>query len=132
MTQASALFHSLQLILPAALFATMGAVALGRPRWVVGVFGGKADTKESRSEVRAVYGGFGFGAAMLLFSAPALPPAMAQGAALAVAVSSGGMALARAAAACIERGQRLYPTWFFVFVEAGLAGSLARWALVPQ
>jgi hypothetical protein len=105
----------------AVLFAAMGLVALVRPAYVVGVFGGTAATVDARNEVRAVYGGFGIAIAMLLLGAP---PEMREGVVVAVAIALAGMAGGRVVAFVVERPRHLYPTVLLCVVEAVLAVAL--------
>lgn len=116
----------------AAFFASMGLVGLLRPRRVVEIFGGRADTAQSRSEVRAVYGGFGLVVALMLAWAARRPEEpLARGLVLAVALALTGMAAGRLLGACLERDLRPYPTWAFFAVELLLAALLAGWAYPP-
>jgi len=57
------------LIIGFLLFAAMGAVMLWRPEYLSQVTGLELSTPESRSEARAVYGGFGVAMALALFTA---------------------------------------------------------------
>jgi hypothetical protein len=109
----------------AVFFAGMGALALARPRRIVGIFGGRADTPASRSEVRAVYGGFGIAVALALACA-ALQPAdpFLDGVVAAIAVSAFGMAGGRLVGLAVERAQDLAVTVLFVAVEVALGGAL--------
>ncbi len=59
----------LSLIIGFLLFAAMGAVMLWRPEYLSQVTGLELSTPESRSEARAVYGGFGIAMALALFTA---------------------------------------------------------------
>lgn len=101
-------------------FAGMALLALVRPRAIVGIFGGEAGTGASRTEVRAVYGGFGSAAAAILIA----QPSWSYGATLALAAMMGGMAGARLVGGVLERETKLWPTWLMVVVELLLAGAL--------
>jgi hypothetical protein len=109
---------------PAAFFAWMGLLGLVRPRAIPALFGGAAPTPESRTEVRAVYGGFGLGVAATLVACGLFPGAEARGALAACSAGVGAMALGRIAGALLERRQRASPTWVLVAVELALAASL--------
>ena len=110
----------------AVFFFGMGVVALALPERIVGTFGGKAPTPQSRTEVRAVYGGFGLGAGALTAYGLVSTRPEAAGWLQGLGVAMASMAFGRVLGAMVERGQALYPTWAFVGVECGLA--LALWA----
>ena len=103
----------------ACFFAAMGVVALIAPNQVTARFGMPAITPDSRSEVKAVYGGYGIAMGILLGLAPSLPQ-FRDGILLTVAVALIGMAVGRVVAALGERPGRC-PIVFFV-VECVLAG----------
>jgi hypothetical protein len=105
-------------------FMGMGLFGLVRPRALVGIFGGDAPTAASRSEVRAVYGGFGLAVAACLATIDRWPLAARAGAYQCLAIGIGGMALGRVFGACVERDRRAFPTWVFVGVELCLAAAL--------
>lgn len=108
----------------AAFFALMGLAALVQPAAIVALFGGTAETPDSRNEIRAVYGGFGIALAALLFATLSSTSAWRGGALLAVAVSLIGMAGGRLIAFVVERPQGFFPTVTFLIVELVLAGAL--------
>lgn len=111
---------------PAALavaifFAGMGVAALVRPAFIWAPFGVAPTTPAARSEVRAVYGGFGLAVAALLMLTDD-SAALRDGVLVAVAVSLAGMAAGRVAGAFLEPRSLLGAPALFLAVEAGLAG----------
>ena len=112
-------------MLVAAGFAGMGALGLVRPAAVVAPLGARVDTSEARTEVRAVYGGFGLAVAVVLVSAGfADPGSLRDGALVTVAIALGGMAVGRLVGALLERPGRLHPTVTCFAVEAAAAALL--------
>jgi Domain of unknown function (DUF4345) len=110
----------------AGLFALMGVGALARPAALLESFGVPVDSPDGRSEVRAVYGGFGLAVAALLGVAAAGGGSAREGILLAVGVALAGMAAGRLIARGVERPSGFYPVWFFFWVEvAGAAVLLA-------
>jgi hypothetical protein len=110
---------------PAALvvalgFAAMGFGALVRPALIWAPFGVSPTTAESRSEVRAVYGGYGLAVAALLVLTDDSAD-LRDGVLVAVAVSLAGMAAGRVASALVEPRTLLRSPGFFLVLEAGLA-----------
>jgi hypothetical protein len=114
----------------AAGFAAMGAVALARPADVLAIFGVAVDTPDGRSEVRAVYGGFGLAVAALLAVAAAGDGSASEGIFVAVGIALAGMAAGRVLSRAAERPSGFYPVWFFCLVELVGAAALlaAAWA----
>lgn len=118
--------------LVACFFAAMGLVALTSPETVLSFFGTKVLTRDGRSEVRAVYGGYGVGIAVLLFGATGLiggadsllaSTCVQSGVFVTVAVSMMGMALGRIVSAVVDGKPGPY-VWLFFFVELALAAAL--------
>jgi len=106
-------------------FLGMGLVALAKPEFVVGLFGTKTLNEDGRSEVRAVYGGFGCGVAILLKWAES-NPIEARGIHLAIAVAMMSMAAGRLISFAIDRKTlEIWPMLFFL-VELGLGTFLIR------
>jgi hypothetical protein len=112
----------LLVITVAVFFFGMGAIALVRPAQIVGYFGTCDLTVDGRSEVRAVYGGFGIVIAALL-AWTLMDPTLAAGILTTVAVSLVGMASGRVVSRLVDGAPGFYPALFF-FVELGLAGAL--------
>lgn len=93
----------------------IGAVALADPKRIPETFGGKADTPDARTEVRAVYGGVCLGAAGLLLLRPT--------SAGTIGLLTGAMAAGRAAGMAQE-GEASDATRFWLGVECALTGAL--------
>jgi hypothetical protein len=104
----------------AILMAGMGLVAIVRPAAIWSPFGVSPTTPASRSEVRAVYGGYGVAIAALLVYAEHVPDAVRTGVLVAVAVSFFGMAAGRVISAVVEPRALLGAPGFFLLVELGL------------
>ena len=112
------------IVLVAVFFALMGLYGLARPEQLVAPFGMAADRVDARSEVRAVYGGFGIAVAAVLGLAAADIGDIRFGACIAVGAALAGMAFGRLVSAVIERPRTFYPVWFYFLVEFVLAGLL--------
>jgi hypothetical protein len=104
-------------------FLGMGAYALAAPSALVRPFRLVADSPESRSEVRAVYGGFGVAVAAVL-GVVAFDPALRSGIVITVGAALAGMAVGRLVSRLLDRGTAFYPIWFYCCVEAAAAGLL--------
>ena len=110
----------------AVAFALMGIGALVRPTVVTRQFGIPALTPEGRSEVRAVYGGFGLAVAGMLVIAITTPDLRA-GIAITVAVALFGMAVGRVVSAVIDRSlSNVVALYLVIEVVAGVLLVLAR------
>ena len=109
----------------AVFFLGMGLVGLVRPRAIPAIFGLHETTAEARSEVRAVYGGFGVMVALALAWSRAAEAGEARGVRLAVAAALVGMAAGRVIGFTVERPKRFYPVVFFLVVELALAIAVA-------
>ena len=107
----------------AVFFAGMGLYALAAPAALIRPFGVTLSQPESRSEVRAVYGGFGLAVAGVLVYA-ALNPSVAQAILITVAVALVGMAVGRLISAVVDERTVFYPNWFYFLVELVLAAAL--------
>lgn len=107
----------------AAFFAGMGLYALAAPQALVAPFRIELPTGTARTEVRAVYGGFGIGIAALLGVATT-DPAAHGGEVLAVAVALYGMAGGRLIGRLFDRPAAFYPSWLYFWVEAVAASAL--------
>ena len=108
----------------AAGFAAMGAYALATPRAILAQFGVPVDTPDGRSEVRAVYGGFGLAIGGLLGTAAATGGDAREGIVLAVGVALAGMAFGRLVSRAFERPSGFYPVWLYFWVEVVGAAAL--------
>jgi hypothetical protein len=112
-------------VTPVALFFfAMGLVALAAPDRVLGTFGVRVDTAAGRTEVRAVYGGFGMAIAGLLVAAIAAEGGIADGILTSVGVALAGMAGGRLFSAALREQLSFWPTWTFCAAELGLAALL--------
>lgn len=109
-------------LIVAIFFAAMGVAALVRPALIWAPFGVEPTTPESRSEVRAVYGGFGLAIAALLVLTDDAAADLRDGVLITTAVSLLGMAAGRVVSAAMEPRTLLGTPGFFLVVEAGLAG----------
>jgi hypothetical protein len=108
----------------AVFFLGMGAYALAAPATLVRPFGITLGEAASRSEVRAVYGGFGLAIAAVLAYAGAADGDLRSGILITVGAALVGMAFGRVAAAVLGDRTAFYPNWFYFFVEAVAAGVL--------
>lgn len=108
----------------AVFFAGMGVYGLVAPQALVAPFGITLGSGEARTEVRAVYGGFGIAVAALLVVA-LVNDGVRDGAVLAVAFALGGMAFGRLVARLVDRPATFYPIWFYFWVEVVAAALLA-------
>jgi hypothetical protein len=84
--------------------------ALAAPAALVRPFGIALAESASRSEVRAVYGGFGLAIAGVLGYAAIADGEVRQGVLITVAAALAGMALGRLAAAVLATARRSIPT----------------------
>ena len=84
------------------LFAAMGGVMLWQPQYITRVTNIELSTPESRSETRAVYGGFGIAMALALLVAM-ISMDLRGGIMLTAGLSLIGMACGRGYAAWLER-----------------------------
>jgi Domain of unknown function (DUF4345) len=103
--------------LVAVFFLGMGVFGLAGPRALIAPFGIALDSGEARTEVRAVYGGFGVAMAGLLAYAAAADGGNRTGIVLTVAGALAGMALGRLVARAVDRPSAFYPVWFYFWVE---------------
>ncbi|MRH87208.1 DUF4345 domain-containing protein [Nocardia sp. SYP-A9097] len=115
---------SVLISLVAMFFLLMGVYALAAPAALTKPFGIAVETPVARSEIRAVYGGFGIAVAILLGVAAADIGDIRRGAVIAVAAALGGMALGRIISRLLDRPVGFYPIWFYCGVELVAAGLL--------
>lgn len=108
----------------AVFFLGMGGYALAAPAALLRPFGVRVDSPESRSEVRAVYGGFGVAVAAVLTVAAIDVGGIRTGAVVAVGAALAGMALGRVVSRLLDRRTAFYPIWFYFWVEVAAAGLL--------
>ncbi|OBG18231.1 DUF4345 domain-containing protein [Mycolicibacterium celeriflavum] len=102
----------------------MGIYALAAPDALVRPFGTTLGGAASRSEVRAVYGGFGLAMAGVLAYATVEGGALRTGVVLTVAAALAGMAFGRVVSAVVDQRTSFYPNWFYLLVEAIAAAAL--------
>jgi hypothetical protein len=107
----------------AVFFFAMGLVALVAPARILETFGVAVGTPEGRTEVRAVYGGFGIAISGLLLAAVSVDD-IRTGAYVAVAVAVLGMAAGRVVSALLGERTDLWPTWVFCALELAMGGML--------
>lgn len=108
----------------AVFFVGMGGYALAAPAALVRPFGTTLGGDASRSEVRAVYGGFGLAIAAVLGYAAIADADVRKGILLTVGAALAGMAFGRLAAAVLGDRTAFYPNWFYFLVEAVAAAVL--------
>ena len=108
----------------AVFFLGMGVYALAAPAALVHPFGITLGEAASRSEVRAVYGGFGFAIAGVLAYAAVADGDVRKGIVITVGAALAGMAFGRVAAAILGDRTAFYPNWFYFLVEAVAASAL--------
>jgi len=114
----------------AAMFAGVGVAGLVAPARVLAIFGVTVGTADGRSEVRAVYGGFGLAVAAVLGVAAAGGGEAREGILVAIGVAAAGMAAGRLVARAVEPPSGFWPVWFWFWVEAAMGVALlcAAWA----
>jgi Domain of unknown function (DUF4345) len=105
-------------------FAGMGCYALAAPTAMIGPFGITLGGAAARSEVRAVYGGFGLAIAGVLGYAAVADGGVRTGVLIAVGAALAGMAFGRIASAVVDERTAFYPNWFYCLVEAIAAAAL--------
>ncbi len=86
----------------AVFFVGMGVYALAAPAALIRPFGVTLDSPTSRSEVRAVYGGFGLAIAAVLGYAAFRGGELQKGILITVGIALAGMALGRTASAILD------------------------------
>jgi Domain of unknown function (DUF4345) len=104
-------------------FLGMGVYALVAPDALIRPFGITLGESASRSEVRAVYGGFGLAIAAVLAFAT-VEADVRRGILLAVGAALAGMAFGRLYSAVVDARTRFYPNWFYCLVEIVAATAL--------
>jgi hypothetical protein len=111
-------------VVVAVFFLGMGVYALAAPAAMIRPFGTELPTAASRSEVRAVYGGFGLAIAAVLAYAAVREGDVQKGILITVAVALVGMAFGRIVSAFVDQRTSFYPNWFYCIVEAVTAAAL--------
>jgi len=121
---------TLYLAIPVAVFfLAMGLVALAQPARVLALFGVEVGTPEGRTEVRAVYGGFGVAIAGLLAVALFVDE-IREGTFWAVGVALFGMAAGRLLSFFMRERSPLWPTWTIFGAEVVMGAMLVVAATV--
>jgi len=105
-------------------FAGMGCYALAAPTAIIRPFGITLGGAPARSEVRAVYGGFGLAIAGVLGYAAVAGGDVRTGILIAVGAALAGMAFGRLVSAVLDERTAFYPNWFYCLVEALAAAAL--------
>jgi Domain of unknown function (DUF4345) len=105
-------------------FAGMGLYALAAPAALVRPFGTTLGGAASRSEIRAVYGGFGLAFAGVLAYAVVAGGEVRAGILITVGAALAGMAFGRIESAVVDDRTAFYPNWFYCLVEALAAAAL--------
>jgi Domain of unknown function (DUF4345) len=108
----------------AVFFLAMGFYALAAPAALVRPFGITLGESASRSEVRAVYGGFGLAIAGVLVYAALADEDVRTSILITVGVALAGMAFGRLAAAVLGDRTAFNPNWFYFLVEPVAAAAL--------
>jgi hypothetical protein len=108
----------------AVFFLGMGVYALAAPAALVRPFGTTLEGAAARSEVRAVYGGFGLAIAGVLAYAAVADGDLRRGILITVGAALAGMAFGRVAAAVLGDRTSFYPNWFYCLVETAAATAL--------
>ncbi|GGU41653.1 DUF4345 domain-containing protein [Lentzea flava] len=112
------------IVITAVFFLGMGVYALAAPAALARPFRIVVDTPESRSEIRAVYGGFGIAIAAVLTAAALGTGGIRTGVVVTVGAALAGMALGRLISRLADRATPFYPIWFYFWVEAVTAALL--------
>jgi len=112
------------LVVVAVFFGGMGVFALVAPGAMLRPFAITIGGAQSRSEVRAVYGGYGVAMAALLATAAFRPEFHRAGIMITVAVALDGMAFGRLVSAVVDKRTSFCPNWLYFLVEAVVAGAL--------
>jgi hypothetical protein len=112
------------------LFAGMGVYALAAPAALIRPFGTTLGGAASRSQIRAVYGGFGLAIAGVLAYAVIVAGEVRAGIVITVGAALAGMAFGRIVSAVIDSRTAFYPNWFYCLVEIIAAAALFAAVLV--
>lgn len=107
----------------AGFYAGIGILAVAQPALVPQLFGGAAPTSESRTEIRAVYGGIPLAFALALVRARD-DGERSRGLRAAVRYASYGMGLTRLLSGGLERKVRPWPTGLFAALELTAGAAL--------
>jgi hypothetical protein len=105
-------------------FFGMGLYALAAPAALAAPFNLSVQTPESRSEVRAVYGGFGIAMGAVLGAAALDLGDIRTGAVVTAGLALLGMAVGRLMSRLLDASVPFYPIWFYFGVELVSGTSL--------
>jgi len=108
----------------AVFFFGMGVFALAAPATMLRPFAIALTEAQARSEVRAVYGGYGVAMAAILAVAAVDPGFHRSGIMITVGVALAGMAFARLVSAVVDKRTPFYPNWFYFLIEALASAAL--------
>ena len=111
-------YDDMMVVALALAFALMGIAALAKPTLVTRQFGIRGLEAAGRSEIRAVYGGFGLAMSGMLLAALRSQPLRA-GICLTVGVALAGMALGRVASWAVDRRIERAPLLYLVIETLG-------------
>jgi Domain of unknown function (DUF4345) len=106
-----------------ATLAVAVIAVIGVPAALIRPFGITLEQPTSRSEVRAVYGGFGLAIAGVLAYA-AIQHEQRTGILITVGAALAGMAFGRIVSAVIDSRTAFYPNWLYCLVEIIAAAAL--------
>ncbi|MFI6865884.1 DUF4345 family protein [Nocardia sp. NPDC050406] len=112
------------LIIVALAFLGMGGYALAAPAALARPFHLRADTPPGRSEIRAVYGGFGLAIAAVLAVAALDLAETRRGVVVTVAAALAGMAVGRLVSRLLDAPVAFYPIWLYFWIETLAAAAL--------
>lgn len=112
------------IVVIALFFLGMGAYALAAPAALIRPFGVALESPTSRSEVRAVYGGFGLAIAAVLGYAAVRGGELQKGILITVGIALAGMAVGRIVSAIFDERTSFYPNWLYFVVEVVAGGAL--------
>lgn len=112
------------IVIMAVFFFGMGVFALAAPAAILRPFAITLQEAQSRSEVRAVYGGFGLAMAAILTIAAVNPGSHRAGIMITVGAALAGMAFGRLVSAVVDKRTPFYPNWFYFLVETVAAAAL--------
>ena len=112
------------IVIAGVFFLGMGGYALVAPAALARPFRIVVATPECRSEIRAVYGGFGVAITVVLAAAALNVGGIRTGAVITVGAALAGMALGRVISRLADEATPFYPIWFYFWVEAVTAAAL--------
>lgn len=112
------------IVIVGVFFAGMGIYALAAPAALIRPFGIALTEPVARSEVRAVYGGFGVAIAGVLGYAVVAGGDVRTGVVLTVGAALVGMAFGRLVSAVVDERTSFYPNWFYCLVEIIAAAAM--------